>query len=86
MTRSSIEDEPSNHACENCEEHQASMWWIGGGGTLAITRFHMQAAWCECCALHAQIAHVEEGVAKLESLRSELAENVCALKEVGRGE
>ena len=84
MPRRSIEDEPGNHTCENCGEHQASMWWIGEGGTLAVSRFYMQAAWCNCCVLRAQITHAEERMAELEKLRSELAENVCVIKEAGR--
>ncbi len=79
MTRTSQEDKPQNHDCDNCGEHRASMWWIGDGGTLAITRFYMQAAWCKCCALRAQIGHAEERTAELEKMRRKLVRTKCKL-------
>ena len=80
MTRENLEDVPENHTCENCKVHQASIWWVGDGGSLAVSRFYMQYAWCSCCVLRAQIKCIEESMVELESLRSELAENICIAK------
>lgn len=77
MTRRSMTDEPANHVCEECGQHQASMWWIGEGGTLAISRFYMQAAWCECCALKVQVTYAEERARELNGLYEKLATVEC---------
>lgn len=63
--------------CENGCGHAATGLWIGNGGTLAITRSHMQSKWCQCCMLKAQIVHAEERAADLESMRAELATVTC---------
>lgn len=60
--------------CENGEcDHKASLLWTGKGGTLAITRSHMQSKWCDCCATKAQLEFAEEVAARVERLRARLA-------------
>lgn len=78
MPRASKEDKPENHACENCSEHRATSWWVGSGGSLAVSRFYMQAAWCGCCMLKAQVEHAEEQAAKLGQWYQELEKLVCS--------
>ncbi len=77
MPRESHEDLPSNHTCEKCGEHEASGWWIGDGGTLAVTRYRMQAAWCECCMLEVQVEHARKLAATLAELEGKLASVSC---------
>lgn len=77
MTRASMDDKPENHTCENCGKHRASGWWIGDGGTLAVSRFYMQAAWCKCCSLKEQVKHAHKMARKLASLEKKLAKVKC---------
>ena len=77
MPRQGHNDKPENHICENCREHQATNWWAGEGGPLALSRFYMQAAWCECCMLKSQIEYAEKRAADLENLREKLAAVKC---------
>jgi hypothetical protein len=75
--RRCIDDKPADHNCENCGKHRASMWWIGDGGGLALSRFYMQAAWCKCCTLKAQVKHARQLTKKLPSLEKKLAAVKC---------
>lgn len=77
MPKESGKDRPKDHTCENCGEHQASMWWVGDGGILAVTRYHMQAAWCRCCALKAQLERAREQAQTIPKLVTELARVRC---------
>jgi hypothetical protein len=53
--------------CRNCKEREATTWWIGEGGTLAYVH-GMKSAWCELCAVNAQIDHVNEEMDRLDGL------------------
>ena len=63
--------------CEHCQQHKATTIWIGEGGSLAATRDYMQAKWCTCCVLQAQIKHAETVAKQLPKLRKEL-KTACA--------
>ncbi len=80
MPKESSDDKPENHDCEKCGKHRASMWWIGNGGYLAMTRWHMMAAWCKCCALKAQVGHARKMARKLAGLEKKLAKAKCKPK------
>lgn len=84
--RLDIEDKPKNHTCENCEKHRASMWWIGREGPLALSRFYMQAAWCECCALEAQVDEARRLAKQLGRLEKKLATVKCVAASESAGE
>ena len=77
MRRAGRYDKPANHGCEKCGKHQASGWWIGDGGTLALMRYNMQAAWCRCCMLKEQVKHARKMARKLASLEKKLAKVKC---------
>lgn len=72
MPRESLDDAPENHLCENCGKRKAWGWWIGDGGSLAISRFHMQAAWCELCHVVAQLDYARERAAAIPELKRRL--------------
>ena len=80
MPREGRDDKPTNHVCEKCGKHQADGWWIGSGGTLALARWNMQAAWCACCTLKAQVAHARKMARKLAGLEKKLAKAKCKPK------
>ena len=68
--------------CEHCGKHKATHVWFGEGGPLAASRDYMQAVWCECCMLDAQIAYTMERIAALSGLVAARAATQC--KEVAR--
>jgi len=50
---------PEGTLCENCNKNLATGRWIGQGGVLALTRYHMQRLWCERCMLTEQVKYAK---------------------------
>jgi len=64
---------PENKTCASCQERPATLWWVGDGGTLAITH-GMKVPWCERCCVSAQLKHARERAAEIPALEAKLKE------------
>lgn len=73
MTFASI---PKGTVCANCKKHEATVNWLGEGGTLAIAHGDWQA-WCKCCSLKAQVKFCQDAVKRLPKLKKSLAKVKC---------
>jgi hypothetical protein len=58
--------------CKRCQENEATIWWVGEGGSLALVHGFKQP-WCERCCVEAQLRYVREAVVKLPELERQLA-------------
>jgi hypothetical protein len=55
--------------CANCLSHKATIVWTNSSFEMVHGQY---LYWCECCAIKAQIQHIEEGIVQLDSLKAEL--------------
>ena len=60
--------------CQNCRKREATVDWIGDGGTLAFSH-GMYQRWCEYCCTDKQLQHAK----KLASMIPELEQKLKTL-------
>lgn len=58
--------------CANCQQRQATLNWVGEGGTLGFVH-GMYQRWCEVCATTAQLKYAREQAAMIPALELKLA-------------
>lgn len=59
--------------CQNCHEREATLWWAGDAGWLAVTHGFAQP-WCEACAVQAQLDQARDFAGQITSLEEKLAQ------------
>ena len=62
-----------NMICQNCHKRDATLKWIGDGGSLALSH-GFASDWCEVCALEAQLKHARERASEIPRMETRLAE------------
>jgi hypothetical protein len=71
--QSSNRDLPNGTLCARCQENEATVWWAGEMGMLAVTHGFM-SPWCERCSVEKQAEHAREVADRLVELEARLQE------------
>jgi hypothetical protein len=59
--------------CQNCGKQEATITWIGEGGSLAYVH-GMGQEWCELCCVKEQLTYAAEQAARIPELKRRLKE------------
>lgn len=57
--------------CRNCGQREATIKWVGDGGSLGFVHGHW-VPWCERCMVEAQLRYARERAADIPDLEARL--------------